>query len=373
MGEPVVIAGGGAAGLAAAAELDRRGIPSVVLERGDDVGTSWANRYRSLRLNTPRLTSSLGRYRIPRRYGRWLTRDQMVEYLRDYARRLGLEVRTGVEVERVDPGPGGWRVRTSDGELESGSVVIAMGHDRRPSLPDWAGKDDYRGDLIHAAAYREPGPFRGKDVLVVSAANTGSEIAYELSQNGAARVRSAMRRTPSVVTREWMGMPLSYSGLLLDPFPDSVGNEAARRSQGMIFGDLSEHGIGPATVGMQTKIRREHKSPIVDAGFIDALKAGRVEIVAAVAALDGEDVVLADGERIQPDTVIVATGYSPDLEPVVGHLGVLDSRGYPDVGPGRENPRAPGLYFNGYRASMAGQLCHMRPDARRIARAISSS
>ena len=109
----------------------------------------------------------------------------------------------------------------------------------------------------------------------------------------------------------------------------------------------------------------------MDAGFIDALKAGRIELVAAVAALDGEDVVLADGERIQPDAVIVATGYSPDLEPVVGHLGVLDSRGYPDVGPGRENPRAPGLYFNGYRASMAGQLCHMRPDARRIARAIS--
>jgi putative flavoprotein involved in K+ transport len=367
----VVIAGGGAAGLAAAAELDHRGIPSVVLERGDDVGTSWANRYRSLRLNTPRLTSSLGRYRIPRRYGRWLTRDQMVGYLRDYARRLGLEVRTGVEVERVDSGPGGWRVRTSDGELESGSVVIAMGHDRRPSLPDWPGMDDYRGDLIHAAAYREPSPFRGKDVLVVSAANTGSEIAYELSQNGAARVRSAMRRTPSVVTREWLGFPLSYSGYMLDPFPDAVGDEAARRSQGMIFGDLSEYGIGPATVGMQTKVRREHKSPIVDAGFIDALKAGRIELVAAVAALDGEDVVLADGERIQPDAVIVATGYSPDLEPVVGHLGVLDSRGYPDVSPGRANPRAPGLYFNGYRASMAGQLCHMRPDARRIARAIA--
>ena len=90
-------------------------------------------------------------------------------------------------------------------------------------------------------------------------------------------------------------------------------------------------------------------------------------------ALDGADVVLADGERIQPEAVIVATGYSPDLEPVVGHLGVLDSRGYPEVAPGRDNPAAPGLYFNGYRASMTGQLCHMSTDARRIARAISAS
>ena len=59
MGEPVVIAGGGPAGLAAAAELGRRGVPSVVLERGEDVGTAWANRYPQPCLNTPRLTSSL--------------------------------------------------------------------------------------------------------------------------------------------------------------------------------------------------------------------------------------------------------------------------------------------------------------------------
>ena len=80
-----MIAGGGAAGLAAAAELDRRGIASVVLDRGDSIGSSWAGRYDSLRLNTPRLTSSLARYRMPRRYGRWPTRDDMVEYLNDYA------------------------------------------------------------------------------------------------------------------------------------------------------------------------------------------------------------------------------------------------------------------------------------------------
>jgi putative flavoprotein involved in K+ transport len=371
--EPVVIAGGGAAGLAAAAELGRRNIASVVLERAGDVGASWAARYDSLRLNTPRLTSSLSRYRMPRRYGRWLTRDQMVEYLRDYARRLELEVRTGTEVERVDSDPAGWRVRTSAGELTSRHIVIAMGHDRRPLMPAWPGLETFRGELIHAASYREPTPFRGKDVLVVSAANTGSEIAYELSQSGASRVRTAMRRPPPVVTREWLGFPLSYSGVTLDPLPDAVGDVAARRTQRIIFGDLSDYGIGPSPVGMQTKVRREHKSPIVDAGFIGALKAGRIEIVAAVADLDGDDVVLADGERIQPEAVIVATGYSPDLDPVVGHLGVLDSLGYPDVAPGRDHPRAPGLFFNGYRASMTGQLCHMRTDARRIARAIAAS
>src|SRR5688572_6371557 len=217
MGEPAVIAGGGAAGLAAAAELDRRGIASVVLDRGDSIGSSWAGRYDSLRLNTPRLTSSLARYRMPRRYGRWPTRDDMVEYLNDYARKLGLDVRARTEVTRVDPDPAGWRVQTSGGEMTTPAVVIATGHDRRPLIPDWLGRDGFRGELTHASSYRESGPFRGRDVLVVSAANTGSEIAFELSQIGAARVRAAMRRPPSVVTREWLGFPLSYSGVTLDP------------------------------------------------------------------------------------------------------------------------------------------------------------
>ena len=368
-----MIAGGGAAGLSVAAELDRRGIRSVVLDRGDAIGSSWAGRYDSLRLNTPRLTSSLGRYRMPRRYGRWPARDDMVEYLNDYARRLGLDVRTRTEVTRVDTAPAGWRVQTSGGEMTTPAVVIATGHDRRPLIPKWPGRDGFSGDMTHASSYREPSPFRGRDVLVVSAANTGSEIAFELSQNGAARVRSAMRRAPSVVTREWLGFPLSYSGVTLDPLPDRFGDAGARMTQRMIYGDLSAHGIGPAPVGMQTKIRREHKSPIIDAGFIDALKRGQVEIVAAVEAFDGDDVVLADGERIQPEAVIVATGYSADLEPLVGHLGILDTRGYPDVEPGAGHPAAPGVYFNGYRASMTGQLCHMRTDARRIARAIATS
>jgi putative flavoprotein involved in K+ transport len=82
-------------------------------------------------------------------------------------------------------------------------------------------------------------------------------------------------------------------------------------------------------------------------------------------------VILADDERIQPEVVIVATGYSADLEPLVGHLGVLDARGYPDVERGSDHPHARGLFFIGYWASMSGQLRHMRTDARRIARKIA--
>jgi putative flavoprotein involved in K+ transport len=368
--KPVVIAGGGAGGLSVAAMLDARGIPSVVLER-DEVAASWARRYESLRLNTPRFTSTLARYRMPRRYGRWPTRDDVVEYLRDYASRLGLNVRTGTEVRLVDRDDGRWRVETSNGDLSAPCVVIATGHDREPFIPDWPGREDFAGEIMHAAFYREPSPFRGKDVLVVSAANTGTEISYELSRNGAVRVRTAMRSVPPVFPRQWLGWPLNYSATSLDPFPDAVGDGIARGTQRLIYGNLSSHGIPKSTYGAQTLARRRHCSPLIDGGYVDALKSGQVELVAAVVAFDGDDVLLADGGRIQPEVVIVATGYRTGLEPIVGHLGVLDDRAYPQVPRGSDSPKAPGLFFNGYWATMSGQLRHMRRDSRKIARTIA--
>lgn len=93
--------------------------------------------------------------------------------------------------------------------------------------------------------------------------------------------------------------------------------------------------------------------------------------MAAVKAFDGPDVHLTDGSRISPDAIISATGYRSGLPGLVGHLGALDSGGWPDLQRGGDHPDAPGLYFSGYWASMIGQLVHMRRDSRRIARHIS--
>jgi putative flavoprotein involved in K+ transport len=210
----------------------------------------------------------------------------LVEYLRDYASELGLDVRTGTEVRRVDRDDGGWRVDTSQGELRAPCVVIALGHDREPFIPEWPGRDGFAGGLVHAATYREPSPFRGRDVLIISAANTGTEIAYELSQNGVGRVRNAMRSVPPVFPREWLGWPVNYSATFLDPFPDAVGDRIARLTQSRIYGDLSLQGIPDSTYGAQTTARRRHRSVLIDAGYVEALKAGEVELVAAVVGFE---------------------------------------------------------------------------------------
>src|SRR4051812_5188553 len=98
----VVVIGAGPAGLAAAGALSHRGIASVVLERSDNVANSWRNHYDRLHLRTVRWLSHLPGYKLPRRFGSWVAKDDLVEYLETYAELHNLDVRTGVEVDRVD-------------------------------------------------------------------------------------------------------------------------------------------------------------------------------------------------------------------------------------------------------------------------------
>ena len=381
-----MVVGAGAAGLAVAAALKRRGVDPLVLERSDRVASSWRARYDSLRLNTPRLTSTLAGYRMPRRYGRWPTRDDVVEYLGEYARRHRLRILFETNLRRVgraDGAEGGsgaetarWLLDTSGGEIVTRFAVLATGHDAEPRLPSWPGVEGFNGELIHSSAYRNPDPFSGRDVLVVSARNTGSEIAYELATRGRCRVWTAMRRPPSVFPREWPpGVPLNYSTVLLDWLPDAVLDQAGFLTQRLIYGNLAKHGIPRAPFGVQSATRKWHLSALVDAGFINALKDGKLELVAAVERFDGPEVVLADGRRLRPAVVIAATGYDRNLPGIVGHLGVLDERGVPALNGtplrAHEHPRARGLYFNGYYTSAAGQLRFMRIDGRRVAREIA--
>src|SRR4051794_14381436 len=77
----VVVIGAGAAGLACAAELERKGIRAVVLERAEAIGSSWRGRYDRLRLNSSRWFSKLPDGPFPSGTGVFPSRDEMMSYL----------------------------------------------------------------------------------------------------------------------------------------------------------------------------------------------------------------------------------------------------------------------------------------------------
>ncbi|GHA05455.1 flavin-containing monooxygenase [Streptomyces echinoruber] len=372
---PVYVVGGGPGGLAAAYALRARGVRAVVLERSDRIGASWRGHYDRLHLHTTRRLSHLPGLPIPRRFGRWVARDDLVRYLEKYAEHHALEIVTGVEVSRIDPAPDGtgWLLHATGGRrLTGGAVVVATGHNHTPRLPDWPGRDTYPGELLHASAYRNARPYAGRDVLVVGIGNTGAEIAVDLVEGGASRVRLAVRTVPHIVRRSTAGWAAQYTGVLVRRLPVPLVDRLARPLARLSVPDLSAHGLPRPDTGLYSRVR-QGAIPVQDVGLIDAVRGGRVEIVAAVERFEDRKVVLADGTRLEPDAVIAATGYAPGLEPLVGHLGVLDPRGRPVVHGGRSPHNAPGLYFTGFTNPISGMLRELARDARRIARAVADS
>ncbi|MFI1836488.1 flavin-containing monooxygenase [Streptomyces olivaceoviridis] len=370
---PVYVIGAGPGGLAAAYALRARGVRAVVLEKSDRVGASWRRHYDRLHLHTTRRLSSLPGLAIPRRFGRWVSRDDVVRYLEKYAEHHELEIVTGVEVHRVErSGDGtGWLLRASGGrELTGSAVVVATGFNHTPRIPDWPGRESYGGEFLHAGEYRAAGPYRGRDVLVVGAGNTGAEIAVDLVEGGAARVRLAVRTAPHILRRSTLGWASQYSGVLVRRLPVWLVDRLAGPVGRLSTPDLTAHGLPRPDTGLYSRVK-QGAIPVQDVGLIDAVRTGKVEIVAAVEAFEDGKVVLADGSRVSPDAVIAATGYVRALEGLVGHLGVLDERGRPVVHGGRTPAQAPGLYFTGFTNPLSGMLRELAIDAGRIAKAVA--
>lgn len=368
----VVVVGAGAAGLSTAAALRRRGVPAVVLERGEAVGTAWRSRYDSLRLHTIRRLSGLPGAPIPSAEGRWVSRDGVVRYLERYAHDNEVEVRTKTTVERIERDDGRWRLATSGGELGADAVVIATGYSNVPILPDWPGRDSFGGELLHSAEYRNEAPYRRRDVLVIGSGNSAAEIATVLADGGAARVRIAVRTPPQIARRDRAGIPAQVLGLALGRLPVRIADALGRTLRKLTIPDLTEFGLPRPDVGPATNFRTRGQIPILDIGFVAAVRDRRVEVVPGVDAFQPDGVVLADGSVIHPEAVIAATGFSTGLEPLVGHLGVLDVSGRPVVHNEHVDPRAPGLHFVGYRLFLGGMLFEAGRAGRAVARAVAA-
>jgi cation diffusion facilitator CzcD-associated flavoprotein CzcO len=361
-----IVVGGGASGLSAAAALKRKGIETVVLEQHQRIGETWARRYDRLHLHTPRAFSGLAHFGIPWRYPRYLSRDEFVKYLNEYVRHFELRVISPTTVRKIAKDAGAsakWKISTNQGDWSCRAVVIATGQYSTPIFPTWPGSETYKGELIHASKYSNPGPYAGKRVLVVGPGNTGSEIAMELANNGAAFVALSIRTPPPIVPRDPFGMPIAQTGLLLSMLPPFIADRMARLTSRIVLGDLTRHGIPRAAWAPFSSKR----VPLIDVGIVRAIKSGIVKVRPALERLSETGAVFADGSAEPFDVIIAATGYGAGLDQLLVSRETLNELGEPADTAG-EPTANPGLYFVGYTHSLRGHLFESNVASRRMAK-----
>jgi putative flavoprotein involved in K+ transport len=184
----------------------------------------------------------------------------------------------------------------------------------------------------------------------------------------------SVRTPPNIVRRDTLGVvPSQLFGIALRRVPERVMNPLTGVLRKATVPDLSAHGLPTPPGDGFTQFLRTRTVPILDHGFVDAVRAGRIRVVGEVEGLDADNVRLVEGSTLSPDAVICATGYRTGLEQLVGHLGVLDERGLPLVHGADAIPELPGLYFVGISIELSGLLREIGREARAVGRVIAEA
>lgn len=298
----VVVIGAGPAGLVSARWLREAGLDVAVLERTGEVGGIWRPdtglAYPSLRTNTSKQRTAFSDLGFEASLPDFPDRDAVHAYLERYADVTGVRALIRrQDVRTVRPDADGWIV---DAERFD-AVVVATGLFGRALEPPLAGRDRFAGEVIHSSAYRDPGHFAGRDVVVAGAGSSGADIAVEVA-TVARSVTVAVRELPLFSPRVHRGRPYDYRATrLAQLLPARVRGWRAQR---VIAAEYSRRGL---------RLERMRATRTPGLGLLDLIASRRVAVRAALVGFDEHGARFADGTRADADAAILATGYLPDF------------------------------------------------------------
>ena len=311
----VVVVGGGQAGLAVGYFLARQGTDFTILEAAAEPAAAWRDRWDSLKLFTSARYDSLPGFEFPGDSDRYPTRDEVADYLTDYAREFDLPVELNSRVRAVRRQNDGYAAVLDDCAYEARQVVIATGPFQTPLVPPIA--EDLGDNVVqmHSTGYRSPESLPDGRVLVVGGGNTGFQIAEELSASREVHLAIGSRQTP---------LPQRVLGRDLFWYLDTTG--LIRKTTASRFG----------------KLMRKREDTLIGSNPRRARRHG-IELHGRAVAATGSTVTFADGADLDVRGVIWATGFRVDHSwidvPVFDESGrAVHERGV---------TTSPGLYFLG--------------------------
>jgi len=329
---PVIVIGGGQAGLAIGRELKNAKSEFLILEAASRIGESWRRRWDSLRLFSNAQHSSLPGLPFPGDPGSYPTKDQVAEYLAEYAHRAQLPVKLNTKVLSLERLGKRYLITTNSRLYECDQVVVATGPYQKPRVPAWALDLDPAILQVHAGAYKNPGQLTDGDVLVAGAGNTGAEIALEVSKAG---------------HQVWL------SGRDVGQIPQFLRH----LGNGSLFWFLATRVFTMSTpIGrkIHSSLRAGHGGPLVHVRSHDIESAGIQRVGRVKGTRDG--LPLLDNETtLKVANIVWCTGFGLDFSWI--RLPIFTSDGYPIHKRGRALS-AFGLYFLGlpFQHSMASTL-----------------
>ncbi|MFF5259976.1 flavin-containing monooxygenase [Actinomadura viridis] len=348
----VVIIGAGISGISAAAELKAAGFGVTLFEKNPDVGgTWWENRYPGCGVDTPSYVYSFSYF--PRRWSTFYgKRAEVHEYVREVADAMGVVDLVRFETEVLsavyDAAAQRWRVtvRSADGTVEehvANAVISAVGQLNRPKVPRVPGADTFGGEQFHSARWPEGFDVTGRRVVVIGSGASAMQIvpavadrvahltvvqrspqwiapSYNYSSPVPEGVHWLMEHVPFYHTwyrlrLSWLTNDRVHASLKIDPewpHPErsvNVVNDAHRRS-------LTKY-IVSQLEGRDDLLEKSlpdyppfGKRMLLDNGWYAALRKPDVDLVTGqVAAIDATGVTTAEGEHIEADVIVYATGF----------------------------------------------------------------
>jgi putative flavoprotein involved in K+ transport len=311
----VIVVGGGQAGLALGYHLSKQGRNFTILEAASEPAAAWRERWDSLKLFTSARYDGLPGMDFPGDPDRYPSRDEVADYLTEYARRFALPVELNSRVTAVRRQGDRYAVELDDRTYDAGQVVIATGPFQTPVVPRLARDLGDEVVQMHSTAYRSPDSIPEGRVLVVGGGNTGFQVAQELSASREVHLSIGSRQMP--LPQRILGRDLFWylekTGLIRKTLDSRMGRRMAER----------DTLIGSAP----RRLRKQHG----------------VELHGRAVSADGSTVRFDDGTRLDVAGVVWATGFRADHSwidvPVFDGDGrVIHERGVTQV---------PGLYFIG--------------------------
>jgi putative flavoprotein involved in K+ transport len=312
----VIIIGGGQSGLAMGYYLRRSGLSYIILDNQKEAGGAWLHTWKSLRLFSPALWSSLPGMIMIGGSDSYPTRDVTIEYLKFYESKYNLAVRRSVDVFDVIKVNGEFQLQTSEGLLIAKTVVSATGSFNNPIIPDIKGAENFKGQILHSSQYESPSQLENKKVAVVGEGNSGAQILAEVSK---------VTGTIWITQKEPRFLPDHIDGRFL--FDAATQMYEAQ------------------------KAGNQYKPPSLgDIVMVDSVKDARSrKVLKSLRPFDHfteDSIVWTGGHEEKIDVVIFCTGFKPALTHLKG-LDVVNEDGKAETD-GTKSKNVDGLWLVGY-------------------------